>query len=102
MIDRHPQRDLSGPELGELVAALALQEDGWRHLVRHDPGARVYEEILHGPHLSVWLICWMDRQDTGFHDHDLSCGAVAVVAGSVCEQRLVLGGPPVSSTFLPG
>ena len=23
-------------------------------------------------HLAVWLICWMDDHDTGFHDHDLS------------------------------
>lgn len=102
MTEFHPQRDLSGPELTELVTALAHDEGAWRHLVRHDPGARVYEEMLHGPHLSVWLICWMDEQDTGFHDHDLSCGAVAVIAGAVCEQRLVLGGSPATSTFAPG
>ncbi len=97
-----PERDLSGPELAALVSALARDEDIWRGRVRHDPGARVYEEILHNPHLSVWLICWMDEQDTGFHDHDLSRGAVAVVAGSVREERLVLGGPPAASTFARG
>ena len=36
----------------------------------------------------------MDEQDTGFHDHDVSAGAVAVVSGSVREDRLVLGAPP--------
>jgi quercetin dioxygenase-like cupin family protein len=98
----HPRRDLSGPELVELLQTLVRDDGRWRHLVRHDAGARVYEEILHGPHLSVWLICWMDEQDTGFHDHDLSSGAVAVLAGAVCEQRLVLGGAPASSTYTPG
>jgi predicted metal-dependent enzyme (double-stranded beta helix superfamily) len=44
----------------------------------------------------------MDDQDTGFHDHHLSSGAVAVVAGAVAEDRLVLGGAPVTRTFLAG
>jgi len=30
---------------------------------------------------------------TGFHDHDVSCGALAVAQGSVVEERLALGGP---------
>ena len=34
----------------------------------------------------------MEDQDTGFHDHDLSDGAVAVAGGSVREDRLLLGG----------
>ena len=38
----------------------------------------------------------MEDHDTGFHDHDLSGGAVGVVAGAVREDRLVLGGGTVS------
>ena len=53
---------------------------------------RVYEELLRDEHLSLWLICWMDDQDTGFHDHDTSAGAVAVVEGRVREERLAVGG----------
>jgi predicted metal-dependent enzyme (double-stranded beta helix superfamily) len=52
--------------------------------------------------LAVWLICWMDEQDTGFHDHDLSAGAVAVVDGAVAEDRLVLGGAPETRVFSAG
>ena len=37
----------------------------------------------------------MEDHDTGFHDHDLSGGAVGVVAGAVREDRLVLGGGTV-------
>ncbi len=44
----------------------------------------------------------MDDHDTGFHDHDRSSGAVAVVSGSVREERLALGGSPVNRTFEAG
>ncbi len=43
-------------------------------------------------HVTAWLICWMEDHDTGFHDHDISCGAVAVVSGCVREERLALDG----------
>ncbi len=44
----------------------------------------------------------MNDHDTGFHDHDLSAGALSVVRGSVCEERLVLGGAPSSRTLSAG
>ena len=87
-------RDLTETELQELVRDLASRPDAWQHLVEHDPDQRRYEELERDDHVSVWLICWSEEQDTGFHDHDLSAGAVAVVAGQVYEERLTLGGPP--------
>jgi predicted metal-dependent enzyme (double-stranded beta helix superfamily) len=89
-------RDLTEPELIELAQRLAAQSDAWEHLVRHEPDARTYEQLFRDEHVGVWLICWMDDHDTGFHDHDLSAGAVAVARGAVREERLVLGGPPVA------
>ncbi len=68
----------------------------------HDPGQRRYEELVSDEHLTVWLICWMDDHDTGFHDHDLSAGAVAVVGGSVREERLRLRGVPRDRVFAAG
>ena len=50
----------------------------------------------------MWLICWMDDHDTGFHDHDISAGAVAVVSGAVREERLRIDGPPQDRTFVAG
>ena len=47
----------------------------------HSADQRHYEELRRDDDVAVWLICWMDDHDTGFHDHDLSGGAVAVVAG---------------------
>jgi Cysteine dioxygenase type I len=70
--------------------------------VNHDPGQRTYRQLWRDDHLTAWLICWMQDHDTGFHDHDLSAGAVAVVEGCVCEERLVLGGAPLARTFAAG
>jgi Cysteine dioxygenase type I len=91
-----------GAELVEVVQRLAAEPSRWAHLVEHDPRRRVYEELLRDDELAVWLICWMREHDTGFHDHDLSSGAVAVVSGEVAEDRLVLGGAPVTLRFARG
>src|SRR4051795_3697339 len=93
-VDVHQHRDLEPAELVEVVEELARRRDLWEDLVTHDSSQRTYHELLRDRHVSAWLICWMDDQDTGFHDHDLSAGAVTVVAGRVVEERLVLGGAP--------
>jgi predicted metal-dependent enzyme (double-stranded beta helix superfamily) len=87
-------RDLSAPELHAFVGELADRPELWIDLVRHDASQRRYEELFSDDHLTAWLICWMDEHDTGFHDHDVSAGAVAVVSGAVLEERLAIGGPP--------
>jgi hypothetical protein len=102
VIARPRDRDLERPELEDVVARLAARADLWAHLVRHDPGERVYEELLRDNHLAAWLICWMEDHDTGFHDHDRSAGAVAVAQGAVIEDRLLLGQPPPSRTYGAG
>jgi predicted metal-dependent enzyme (double-stranded beta helix superfamily) len=94
MIELATGRDLTEPELLAIVRGLAARPSAWQRLVAHDPEQRRYEELVRDDHVSVWLICWTEEQDTGFHDHDLSAGAVAVVAGQVREERLTLGGPP--------
>ncbi len=101
-LDHPPGRDLERSELRALVDRLARQPELWRGLVTHDRDQRVYEELLRDEHLSLWLICWMDDQDTGFHDHDTSAGAVAVVEGRVREERLAVGGGPVGRELGPG
>jgi predicted metal-dependent enzyme (double-stranded beta helix superfamily) len=101
-VPRPRGRDLSGPELQALVAELAARPELWIHFVKHDSTQRLYEELISDDHLTAWLICWMDDQDTGFHDHDLSAGAVAVVSGAVREQRLAIEGPPREQTFAVG
>src|SRR5918997_5575058 len=97
-----PGRELSPAELESFVRELIERPEVWAHLVTHDAQRRCYEMLLRDEHVAVWLICWMDEQDTGFHDHDLSAGAVGVVAGAVREDRLVLGGGTVSRTAAAG
>jgi hypothetical protein len=86
-------RDLDQPALRALVAQIAGDPAAWRHLVRFGPD-RQFAQLVRNDHVDVWVISWMDGHDTGFHDHDLSCGAVAVVEGELVEERLVIGGVP--------
>ncbi|MEA2372220.1 MAG: hypothetical protein QOH12_2614 [Solirubrobacteraceae bacterium] len=95
MIDLRVERDLTREELRALASDLAGRPGDWRHLVHHDPKLRTYAQLRRDEHVAVWLICWMDDHDTGFHDHDVSCGALAVAEGSVIEERLALGGSPL-------
>src|SRR5918911_549973 len=81
-------RDLTRPELAELARALAREESLWRHLVRHDPNQRYFVQLYRDPHLDVWLICWLNAQDTDYHDHDVSVGAVCVCDGILAESYL--------------
>jgi len=93
-IARPHGHDLSDEQLLPVANGIAAQPALWSHHVEHDPRQRTYKQLLRDEHLDVWLLCWSHDHDTGFHDHDLSAGAVAVVAGSVREERLVLGRPP--------
>jgi predicted metal-dependent enzyme (double-stranded beta helix superfamily) len=86
--------DLDRDALRRLVARIAADRGLWRPLVTLDPDSRRFEQLWRDEHVDVWVISWMRGHDTGFHDHDVSCGAVAVVAGEIVEERLVLGGPP--------
>jgi predicted metal-dependent enzyme (double-stranded beta helix superfamily) len=100
--DRPHGRDLSGAELRAVANSVGKQPELWRDLVRADPEQRVYEQLLSDSHLAIWLICWMDGHDTGFHDHDRSSGAVTVVRGELCEERLRVGAPPASQIYRAG
>lgn len=101
-IARPRGRDLTGPELAAFVAELADRPELWIDLVRHDYSQRVYEELHRDAHLTAWLICWSEDHDTGYHDHDVSAGAVSVVGGRVREERLRIDGPPRNRSFAPG
>ena len=93
---------LTMAELERFVAALAAAPECWRDHVRHESDARVYEQIWNEQEVNAWVICWSEDQDTGFHDHDESGAAIAVISGSVREDRLRLEGEPRSRTLGPG
>ncbi len=93
---------LERTELRQIVAGLAADPEPWAHLVRHDPAQRIFECLRLDDHVEIWLICWMPGHDTGFHDHDLSSGAVVVAQGAVVEERMRLGGDPEVRRYVPG
>jgi predicted metal-dependent enzyme (double-stranded beta helix superfamily) len=101
-VPRPRGRDLSGVELQAFVDELADRPELWIDFVSHDPAERVYRELCSDEHLTAWLICWMEDHDTGFHDHDVSAGALAVVSGRVREERLRIDGAPRERTLAAG
>jgi predicted metal-dependent enzyme (double-stranded beta helix superfamily) len=99
------EHDLTNEQLRTVASEFAARPELWREHIHHDPLQRTYRQLLRDEHLDVWLLCWSHDHDTGFHDHDLSAGAVAVVAGAVREERLVLGRPvdsPIARTTAAG
>lgn len=78
--------DLDRAALASLAVDLARERHFWEHLVHHDPNTRYFHQLYRDPHLDLWLICWLDAQDTGYHDHDLSAGAVYVCEGILHED----------------
>ena len=85
-----PDRDLTQAELEALAAGIAQQPESWAHHVAFDGEDRVYVSLHRDAHVDVWLLCWTPENDTGWHDHDVSSGAVAVVAGELVENNLTL------------
>jgi len=90
-LDDLPGRDLDADELRDLVATIAADPDRWAHLVGFDDDERVYASLHRDAHVDVWLLCWTPANDTGWHDHDLSSGAVAVTRGRLVEHNLAIG-----------
>ncbi len=84
------------------MVELAASEDLWRDHVKHEDGARVYEQIWNDEDVNAWLICWSEDQDTGFHDHDESAAAILVLEGQVREDHLRLGTVPRTRLIGPG
>jgi hypothetical protein len=81
-----PEQNLSRSQLSELAAALGAEQQFWARHVRHDPQTRHFVQLYRDANVDLWLICWLDAQDTGYHDHDLSSGAVYIVEGTLRED----------------
>ena len=97
-----PARPLDKHELRRLVDGLAEQPDLWRDQVDFDGERRHFVSLHRDEYVDVWLICWGPFDDTGWHDHDVSCGAVRVVRGVLKESRLRLGGQHATAEVTSG
>ena len=97
-----PARYLDKGELTELVEDLAGRPDVWRDQVAYAGGRRHYASIHRDEYVDVWLICWSPGNDTGWHDHDVSSGAVHVVRGALIESNPCIGGAHVQRAVTEG
>lgn len=93
---------LNHAELEHFAAGLAASPERWSHLIGLENVTRAYELIWSDEVVNAWVICWMEDNDTGWHDHDESAGGIAVVSGRVREERLVLGAEPRVRHLGPG
>jgi predicted metal-dependent enzyme (double-stranded beta helix superfamily) len=78
--------DLDRTTMARLAVRLVEEESLWRRYARHDEQTRFYQQLYRDPNLDIWLICWVDGQSTGYHDHDRSSGAVCVADGTLYED----------------
>ena len=97
-----PGRVLTEPELRAWVTAVAARPDLWEPLVRHDTGKRHFAQLHRDENVDVWVLCWNLSDDTGWHDHDVSSGAVAVTRGAVSEATPRMAGEPVTRVVPAG
>ena len=86
-----PDRDLDRHELLELARSIAADPTAWEQHVAFSDDHRHYVSLHRDAHVDVWLLCWTSVNDTGWHDHDVSSGAVAVARGKLVEHNLAIG-----------
>jgi|SRR5579875_1506064 len=90
-----PGRNLDQRELARLANEIAGRPELWEDRVAFSAAARHYACLHRDGHVDVWLLCWTPESDTGWHDHDISSGAVRVVRGALTESNLRIGGAHV-------
>lgn len=103
MLEELPQRPLTTGELTALVDSLAARPEVWAGLVAFaDDGRRHFASLYRDGNVDIWVLCWNTADDTGWHDHDTSSGAVAVTRGAVRELNPRLSGDPVARVVPAG
>ena len=87
-----PRRPLRADELLGIVLEVASRPGLWAPHTPPGGHERHYVCLHRDAHLDLWAIFWMPENDTGWHDHDVSSGAVGVVRGALVEHALRIGG----------
>jgi predicted metal-dependent enzyme (double-stranded beta helix superfamily) len=93
LIPDHHGQPLTEAELEQLAADIAARPELWEHHIDPTVDHRTYASLHRDASVDVWAIFWRPGNDTGWHDHDVSSGAVHVVEGTVVEHGLRLAGP---------
>lgn len=101
-LDNLPARIHDQGELMALAASVASRPELWAHHVVFDEHDRHYVNLARDEYVDVWVLCWTPSNDTGWHDHDVSSGAVAVVQGRLVEHNLAVGRPEIVTEIAAG
>jgi hypothetical protein len=97
-----PPRNLDRVELEALVGELARAPERWSEQIVFGEEHRHFTSLYRDEYVDVWLMCWSAVDDTGWHDHDVSSGAVRVVLGAIRESMPRIGGDPVERVVPAG
>jgi hypothetical protein len=97
-----PARVLERPELLALVERVAERRELWTPHLDLDAGERTYAALHRDPNVDLWAIFWLPENDTGWHDHDTSSGAVRVVSGALEEHALLIARPERRTCYRAG
>ena len=97
-----PARNLDRAELEQLVNELAEHPERWSEGISFSDDQRHFVSLYRDDYVDVWLLCWTPVSDTGWHDHDISAGAVRVVRGSLLESSPRIGGDAAARTVPMG
>ncbi|MGX7677405.1 cysteine dioxygenase [Jatrophihabitans sp. DSM 45814] len=95
-------RELNQRELLVLALAVAAEPTLWSQHVAFDDNNRHYVSLYRDTHVDIWVLCWTPQNDTGWHDHDISSGAVAVVQGCLIEHNLAVDRPSLATEVPAG
>ena len=101
-LDDLPARDLDQRELLQLVSSIAADPARWEQHVAFSDSERHYVSLHRDTHVDIWVLCWTPANDTGWHDHDISSGAVAVTQGRLVEHNLAVDGGALETTIGAG
>ena len=97
-----PDRPLERGELLRLVEHVAVRPRLWRPHLDVAAAGRTYAALHRDASVDVWAIFWLPENDTGWHDHDTSSGAVHVVSGELEEHALLVAAPERRTRYRAG
>jgi predicted metal-dependent enzyme (double-stranded beta helix superfamily) len=97
-----PDRQLARPELVRLVEHVAARPELWLPHLDGAAAKRTYAELHRDAQVDVWAIFWLPENDTGWHDHDTSSGAVRIIEGALDEYALLVARPERCTRYSAG
>jgi predicted metal-dependent enzyme (double-stranded beta helix superfamily) len=101
-LDLPTGRQLERTDLVRLVEQVAARTKLWSPHLDRTASGRTFASLHRDASVDVWAIFWLPENDTGWHDHDTSSGAVHVIEGALEEHALLVARPERRTRFAGG